>query len=431
MTSLVDMPCHQERPSLLSASSGYENYRGFLNLLYVILALGSCRLVLENILQYGLLVEFDWPLRFIQDPTNWPSVLLILLVNCFIIFEFVLQLKLSHTLILNSKAKNKWICLQFLNFITILIFPAAYVYYRQPNPVGAFIAVCIYSIVFLKLFSYVHINHRCRQALIEKKNDSHESTNVSKHPVVYPNNLTYKNLYYFMFAPTLCYELNFPRSPRIRIRFIIRRCGEILVLLSLQYCLGQQWILPILRTLDRPLNQYSALQNIERLLRLALPNHLLWLILFYVYFHSTLNLLAELLCFGDRLFYRDWWNATDLYEFWNRWNTSVHDFCKRHVYKPLVDHYGFNKLIGSLVVFAISAFFHEYLISVPLRMVRPWSFLAMMVQVPMGFAVRRVRSESKTYGNVAVWISLILIQPIAILLYIQDLFYRDFVKDKS
>ena len=63
-------------------------------------------------------------------------------------------------------------------------------------------------------------------------------------------------------------------------------------------------------------------------------------------------------------------------------------------------------------------------------MIRPWSFLAMIIQVPIGIAVRRVKNESKTYGNVAVWISLILIQPIAILLYIQDLFYRDFVKDK-
>jgi diacylglycerol O-acyltransferase-1 len=63
-------------------------------------------------------------------------------------------------------------------------------------------------------------------------------------------------------------------------------------------------------------------------------------------------------------------------------------------------------------------------------MIRPWSFLAMIIQVPIGLAVRRVKNESKTYGNVAVWLSLILIQPIAILLYIQDLFYRDFVKDK-
>lgn len=52
----------------------------------------------------------------------------------------------------------------------------------------------------------------------------------------------------------------------------------------------------------------------------------------------------------------------------------------------------------------------------------------MIIQVPIGLAVKRVKNENQTYGNIAVWISLILIQPIAILLYIQDLFYRDFVQ---
>ncbi|CAF4437355.1 unnamed protein product [Rotaria sp. Silwood2] len=430
MTSALDVSCHEERPSLLSASSGYENYRGFLNLLYVILGIGSCRLVIENILRYGLLIDFSWPLKFLKDPTNWPSVFLIVLVNIFILIEFWLELRLYKIRRFNLKVKTIWIFFQFVNLIAILIFPAAYIYYRQPNPVGAFIAIGLYTIIFFKLFSYLHINYQCRQALFGKKKDSRRHSSVSKDQIFYPNNLTYKNLYYFIFAPTLCYELNFPRSSCIRKGFILRRCGEILALVSLQYCLGQQWILPILLTLDRPLNQYSALQNIERLLRLALPNHLLWLILFYVYFHSILNLIAELLCFGDRHFYRDWWNATDINEFWSRWNTIVHDFCKRHIYKPLVIHYGFNKFIGSSVVFLMSAFFHEYLISVPLRMIRPWSFLAMIIQLPMGLVVKRISAENKTYGNLAVWISLILIQPIAILLYIQDLFYRDFVKDK-
>ena len=34
--------------------------------------------------------------------------------------------------------------------------------------------------------------------------------------VQYPDNLTLRDLYYFWFAPTLCYELNFPISGRIR-----------------------------------------------------------------------------------------------------------------------------------------------------------------------------------------------------------------------
>lgn len=408
-----------ERPSLLSATSGYENYRGFLNLLYVILGIGSFRLVLENILKYGLLVEFDWPIRFLQDPTNWPTVFLILLINIFILFHLWLEIQLSQ----NAKETHLILC-QIFNLSWLLIFPAIYINDRQPNPAGAFLAVCLYSIVFLKLVSYTHINYRCRSNF-HSKNDCKF---LNQGPIVYPMNLTWKNLYYFLCAPTLCYELNFPRSPRIRKGFLVRRFAEIFFISSLQYCLSQQWILPILRTLDRPLNEYTLLENVERLLRLALPNHLIWLLLFYVYFHSTLNLLAELLCFGDRLFYRDWWNATDLYEFWSRWNTSVHDFCKRHVYIPLIHQCGCNKAISSFLVFAISAFFHEYLISVPLRMIRPWSFLAMIVQVPIGLAVRRVKNENKTYGNMAVWISLILIQPIAILLYIQDLFYRDYVK---
>ena len=34
------------------------------------------------------------------------------------------------------------------------------------------------------------------------------------------------DMYYFVFAPTLCYELNFPRSPAIRMSFLLRRLFE-------------------------------------------------------------------------------------------------------------------------------------------------------------------------------------------------------------
>uniref|UniRef100_A0A915MC15 Band 7 domain-containing protein n=1 Tax=Meloidogyne javanica TaxID=6303 RepID=A0A915MC15_MELJA len=50
----------------------------------------------------------------------------------------------------------------------------------------------------------------------------------------YPNNLTLSNLYYYMMAPTLCYELNFPRTPAIRKTFIIKRITE--GLLELRIC---------------------------------------------------------------------------------------------------------------------------------------------------------------------------------------------------
>lgn len=37
------------------------------------------------------------------------------------------------------------------------------------------------------------------------------------------------------------------------------------------------------------------------------PNHFIWLIFFYWLFHSSMNAVAEVLRFGDREFYRDWW----------------------------------------------------------------------------------------------------------------------------
>ena len=45
-------------------------------------------------------------------------------------------------------------------------------------------------------------------------------------------------------------------------------------------------------------------------LKLSLSITYAWLLLFYFYFHLYLNLFAELLRFGDRVFYKDWWNVS-------------------------------------------------------------------------------------------------------------------------
>jgi len=50
--------------------------------------------------------------------------------------------------------------------------------------------------------------------------------------------------------------------------------------------------------------------------------------MFYAMFHSWLNFTAELLRFGDRLFYKDWWNAETLDMYWRNWNLPVHNVSK-------------------------------------------------------------------------------------------------------
>ena len=68
--------------------------------------------------------------------------------------------------------------------------------------------------------------------------------NASSIVVQYPDNLSLKDIYYFWFAPTLCYELNFPRSGRIRKMFLLRRALEVLVGTNIALALAQQWIIP-------------------------------------------------------------------------------------------------------------------------------------------------------------------------------------------
>ena len=53
--------------------------------------------------------------------------------------------------------------------------------------------------------------------------------------ISYPENLTLKNIYFFISVPTLCYEINFPRTDRIRKRFLIRRIVELVSFLIMDF----------------------------------------------------------------------------------------------------------------------------------------------------------------------------------------------------
>lgn len=153
------------------------------------------------------------------------------------------------------------------------------------------------------------------------------------------------------------------------------------------------------------------------------PNHLIWLIFFYWLFHSCLNAVAELMQFGDREFYRDWWNSESITYFWQNWNIPVHKWCLRHFYKPMLRR-GSSKWAARTGVFLASAFFHEYLVSIPLRMFRLWAFTGMMAQIPLAWIVGRFFRGN--YGNAAVWLSLIIGQPVAVLMYVHDYYVLNY-----
>ena len=233
----------------------------------------------------------------------------------------------------------------------------------------------------------------------------------------YPENLTVKDMYNYMLFPTLCYEIQFARTERLRKRFLTKRIIEFIILSQLDLALIQQWIVPTVSNSVLPFRQMQFTNMLERLLKLAIPNHVIWLIWFYLFFHSLLNIAAELTRFADREFYRDWWNSESVYYFWSNWNIPVHKWCARHLYVPLMS-LGLNKCQASTAVFFVSAFFHEYLVSVPLKMFRMWAFTGMLIQLPWARFVSAYFNNN--FANVAVWVSLIIGQPLCILMYYHD-----------
>lgn len=235
-----------------------------------------------------------------------------------------------------------------------------------------------------------------------------------------------KNIYYFWFAPTLTYQIAFPRAPFIQWTKVLKLSVQLFVCVILVLFFSAQIVAPNLDNLVRDLEKSRGEVRIhvlgDYLLRMSIASTYIWLLGFFGFFHCFMNITAELLRFGDRVFYRDWWNASEVSAYWRLWNMPVHYWLVRHVYFPAI-RVGLSKKGATFVVFFLSAVMHEVLISVPCHMVRVWSFLAMMGQIPLIILTKKIDKKipGSSIGNIIFWISFCLVgQPMALLLYTID-----------
>lgn len=113
--------------------------------------------------------------------------------------------------------------------------------------------------------------------------------------VQYPDNLNIRDMIYFMLAPTMCYELNFPRTSRIRKRFLLKRLLEVIIGVNVVMGLFQQWMIPSVRNSLVPFSNMDVVKTCERLLKLAVmctwyfQYHVFIFNIFYNRFRITLS----------------------------------------------------------------------------------------------------------------------------------------------
>merc|ERR1712080_571259 len=105
-----------------------------------------------------------------------------------------------------------------VNIAFSLIIPVGLVWNLVKNPVVGFLLLLTSLAFWMKLVSYVHANEDYRN--YPERNSSLGIAMVRKSEgdeveVRYPRNITLSNIYYFMAAPTLTYQIAFPRLPSI------------------------------------------------------------------------------------------------------------------------------------------------------------------------------------------------------------------------
>ncbi|KAF1832193.1 MBOAT-domain-containing protein [Decorospora gaudefroyi] len=230
--------------------------------------------------------------------------------------------------------------------------------------------------------------------------------------VSYPNNLTFYNFVDFIFCPTLCYELEYPRNANIRWLEVFYKSLAVFGCIFLMVITAEEFILPVLdASALRLYNSDNAMDFAlilgETIGRLLFPFMITFLLVFLVIFEYILGVFAEITRFADRQFYADWWNSCDWLEFSREWNMPVHHFFRRHVYSASKNH--MSRPLATTITFLISALAHELVMGCITRKFRGYGFIAMMLQMPIVLLQRSKWVRGRTLlNNVLFWCSMIL-----------------------
>ena len=248
---------------------------------------------------------------------------------------------------------NATLCLAITSFA---------VYYYINHPLIGTISQIHAIIVWLKNCSYAFTNRDLRLAMIYP--DAFPALPETFQACQYPQNVTISNLSYYWWAPTLVYQPVYPRTENIRWGFVLKRLAEVASLSIFIWLASAQYAAPTLKNSLEKVASLDFVSIIERVMKLSVISSIIWLAGFFAVFQSSLNALAEVLRFGDREFYTDWWNSPSVGAYWKTWNKPVYNFMRRHIYSPLVNR-GWSPGVASTMVFVFSGVLHEVLVGVP------------------------------------------------------------------
>ena len=134
--------------------------------------------------------------------------------------------------------------------------------------------------------------------------------------VTFPQNLTFYNYADYILCPTLCYELEYPRTSKINVMELFWKTLAVFGCIFLLTITSEEFIVPVLHDASLRLRGVESLADqslimAETISLLLFPFMVTFLLVFLVIFEYVCGAFAEITCFADRHFYEDWWNSCD------------------------------------------------------------------------------------------------------------------------
>jgi len=408
----------------------------------IVLVVGNLRLMIENFKKYGVLICIRCHDYQLQDLVL--GIALYFLIPCHLFAAYIIELSAAQharssrhrTLKQEGNAtptstdderrrfQATWKLIAWghgVNATLCLLITTVIVYFYIHHPLIGTLSEFHAIIVWLKTASYAFTNRDLRHAYLHPSSREQDALPEIYNECPYPENITLGNLTYFWWAPTLVYQPVYPRTKEIRWIFVLKRLAEVFGLSVMIWVASAQYAVPVLRNSLDKIASLDIVSILERLMKLSTISLVVWLAGFFALFQSALNALAEVMKFGDREFYSDWWNSPSVGVYWRTWNKPVYSFMRRHVLSPLVGR-GWSPGAASVAVFVLSAVLHELLVGVPTHNILGVAFIGMLAQIPL-IAITRPLEDvqghyGKILGNTIFWVSFTLIgQPLAALLY--------------
>ena len=147
--------------------------------------------------------------------------------------------------------------------------------------------------------------------VMQLRNDLAKELTSPQGNITYPANLTVANFCDYLFCPTLCYELEYPRTPQRSYLELFWKTLAVFGCIFLLTVTSEEFIIPVLdeshlRLRNSPTFVDSALIFAETVSAMLFPFMVTFLLVFLVIFEYVLGAFAEITRFADRQFYSDW-----------------------------------------------------------------------------------------------------------------------------